>query len=863
MKYRNSDFPPTCFSIKAILIILLFALPFLSKAQNPFERVIPDNLNIKYLEHLIKIKVDSIRVENKLERLINDTILYLSSRDHARYLTRTDDLSHYQMGSRRKRTYHERAVRFGAEDYYVSENLGKMNLSEYFSKNDSKLTYDLIARSIIDKWVASEGAMANILAPSHAIIGVAVWYDKDQRELRVASSFATVTKFYKTQKSNVYFPYASVHLIKFNPDRYDRPPRRYEWGINPHPGKKILESYRRLSRRINTLSLITRNDSIFVVFNNVRRAETLFERRNDGLAVELIPYSYYSCDSFNRPPIRREEEFTVKGILLPPVYREQLLENILNQKRKPRIEVKHIATIPQEYKNKRYSINLVVLKKNRIADIITFNQTPEKVFDLALSISPAQDRMPTPELYIPQLRRDTLKMRVYFDQNVTQVDPKAGQVISEWVKDKKVQSAVVYAYASVEGTERINRRLSEQRGNEMIVFFSPSDGKTIPTIQVARENWFDFFRDVQGSRFQFLTSMDSEQISNYVNDKRNSRELEPLLARQRFADLKILAYKIVNDLNIDELAINEYNNLFQKVKSECASQSNICNLPAQLLERIELVQLFLLNRNAIGRVNWSTVNQLPLSLYSGEFNMNTEPLAKLYYNKNRYILSSRGEYLSNADSLRILSELMQYPNPDPIVAYNYFVAIVNSKQNTLFDQFYQQRTLNELKRIISLLEGIDFDNNIVDQLRLYYHFKNAEQEYFINRLGDFEETIKNSLDFINKYFTQNPPPVGFAKDLSMFFSAFQMYDEAQVILEPHAFAKNRDKEAFILYLKYYYANPRVKQNTDFYQFLKDAGDILTPAEWCGLFQGKWPIDIQVLDHEPLHIMYCRMCRKVD
>ena len=144
---------------------------------------------------------------------------------------------------------------------------------------------------------------------------------------------------------------------------------------------------------------------------------------------------------------------------------------------------------------------------------------------------------------------------------------------------------MVYAYASVEGTERINRRLSEQRGNEMIVFFSPSDGKTIPTIQVARENWFDFFRDIQGSRYQFLTSMDRAQIRNYVNEKRNSRELEPVLARQRFADLKILAYKVVNDLTVDELALSEYNDLFQKIKLECSGQSIPCNAPLNQIGR--------------------------------------------------------------------------------------------------------------------------------------------------------------------------------------------------------------------------------------------------------------------------------------
>jgi hypothetical protein len=93
----------------------------------------------------------------------------------------------------------------------------------------------------------------------------------------------------------------------------------------------------------------------------------------------------------------------------------------------------------------------------------------------------------------------------------------------------------------------------------------------------------------------------------------------------------------------------------------------------------------------------------------------------------------------------------------------------------------------------------------------------------------------------------------------MFFSAFKRYDDAQAILEPYVLCNFPCKQSLILYLKYFYANPRVKQNTDFYQLLKDAANILSPTEWCGLFNEKWPINMQLSDHEPIHIMYCKMC----
>jgi uncharacterized protein YkwD/outer membrane protein OmpA-like peptidoglycan-associated protein len=846
--------------LKICLVASVLFLPQISSAQEPNQRVHLSSPNFKYIEHLIKQKVDSIRTSNNLPKLLNDTSLYLSSRDHARYLTRIEDLSHYQSGSRRKRTYHERAIRYGAEDFYVSENIGLVQLANPLSPDETRLTNNQAANYIIKKWLASEGSIANILAPSHALVGLASWYDKEKFELRVASSFAAVTNSYKPHSSWDYFPYSFDNPISIEPYRTIRPERRYDWGINPKPSRDILDNYKKRGRIINTMGIIIRNDSVFVVFNNVRKAETLFQGKTDGLALEIIPNSYYSCATKSRLPIRREEEFTVKGEILQPVYRDYLLEKVKDQKRKPKVDLRYIASIPKDYVGKDYSINLIVLVSNRIADIVTINHPPAKVFDVSLSLSPAKDKFPSADLYIPRLRRDTLMLRVYFEQNKSDIMPFVGKQIRNWVQDKEIQRAAVYAYASVEGTERINRALSERRANEMIVFFNPSDGKPVVPTVITRENWFDFFRDVKDSKYNFLTNLDTNQIRNYVNDKVNSRELEPILARQRFTDLKILAYKIVNDVSIDGLAISEYNNLYNQIKKECANQPLPCAASLTLLQRMELVQLFLLNRNIIGRVSWENLDKLPIGTLGGDFDINSEPLAKLYYNKYRFILSNRGENLSHIDSLHILSELNKFPFPDPIIAYNYFVTLTRIGDKYQFQPFYQQKTLNEIQGLISKLEQISFNDTIVNEIRLFYHFKKVEQEYFINRLGDFETILKPSLDFIAGYYKQNSPTLNFAKDLSMFFSAFQRYDDAMQIIEPFAVGNPRDNEAFTLYIKYFYANPRVKQSTDFYQLLKDASDILNQKEWCNLFRGKWPINIQVLDHEPLFITHCRMCK---
>jgi hypothetical protein len=194
--------------------------------------------------------------------------------------------------------------------------------------------------------------------------------------------------------------------------------------------------------------------------------------------------------------------------------------------------------------------------------------------------------------------------------------------------------------------------------------------------------------------------------------------------------------------------------------------------------------------------------------------------------------------------LQILKELNRFPYPDPVIAYNYFILLLNERSADDPELFYRQNKLNEMLTLISNIEGSDFDQSTINRLKLYYHFKHAEQEYFMNRLGEYGPEVKASLDYIFNYFQNNQPDKSTSLNLAMFFSAFKYFDAA----------------LFMLYLKVFYANPRIKQSTDFYQFLKDAGDVLSPKEWCNLFGGEYPINLQVLDHEPLQMMYCKVCR---
>ncbi len=77
---------------------LLLAFQIFSRlfAQNPSDVFNLGSYNQKYLEHLIKEKVDEVRVQHHLQPLYNDSILYLASGFHASYLLGIGKLSHQE-----------------------------------------------------------------------------------------------------------------------------------------------------------------------------------------------------------------------------------------------------------------------------------------------------------------------------------------------------------------------------------------------------------------------------------------------------------------------------------------------------------------------------------------------------------------------------------------------------------------------------------------------------------------------------------------------------------------------------------------------------------------------------------------------
>jgi uncharacterized protein YkwD len=182
------------------MVKYLFVFPFIfaffikAIAQLPSDSIISKELNKPYLEHLIKTKIDSVRNKHKIEILKSDSILYLASQHHAKYMMENNTLTHAEKNSKMKNPL-LRAEHFGAQNYLVGENVAftymHIPMKDKKGKKYSNETYEELANDFINMWINSQGHFANMIKPDYSLTAIAIAIDEKTNKIYAVQFFGS------------------------------------------------------------------------------------------------------------------------------------------------------------------------------------------------------------------------------------------------------------------------------------------------------------------------------------------------------------------------------------------------------------------------------------------------------------------------------------------------------------------------------------------------------------------------------------------------------------------------------------------------------------------------------------------------
>ena len=111
-------------------LLILFLISVSGFAQSPSSQIRKESLNKPFLEHLIKSKVDSLRLVNNCKSLANDSLLQVAANHHSAYMSEYARMTHQETEFPHTKTPQNRAEYFGAKNYFVGENVAKISRVE-------------------------------------------------------------------------------------------------------------------------------------------------------------------------------------------------------------------------------------------------------------------------------------------------------------------------------------------------------------------------------------------------------------------------------------------------------------------------------------------------------------------------------------------------------------------------------------------------------------------------------------------------------------------------------------------------------------------------------------------------------------
>lgn len=176
-------------------IVIILASAGITNSQSAGSTINPDSLNATFLEALIKLKIDSVRLIYKKKALIENDTLKNAATDQVNYIKEKKVLTHFQAGNSSKYSVSNRVEYYGLKNKYVGENIAYTYILTKIRDKKSGIytnsTYQELADDIVGLWVKSKGHLKNIISDNFTETAVAVSYDKKYKLVYAGQTFSS------------------------------------------------------------------------------------------------------------------------------------------------------------------------------------------------------------------------------------------------------------------------------------------------------------------------------------------------------------------------------------------------------------------------------------------------------------------------------------------------------------------------------------------------------------------------------------------------------------------------------------------------------------------------------------------------
>ena len=572
-----------------------------------------------------------------------------------------------------------------------------------------------------------------------------------------------------------------------------------------------------------------------VGFNAVRKGEKLFLRVTDdvwlknlmsdamdGIAIDILSSEQYACGA-------TLPDSQINGVLLKPVYQEFLLKNL--KKDGDDSWLVPVGTVPVALRNKSLEFNILFLSNKTLCqyyNIYNLESYPWDLLDMGIYLDKIvyKDEAITTVEEVIKNKVKTLNFVIPFEKNKSQYSIEDVRPIYDSLDltDFKISKIKINAYASVEGSTEINKRLQEERGNSVVASLKSYLKEAVATEVVTSENWAEFFRDIANTPFENLSSLSKEEIKQKLTGA-TAQKIEPILAQHRKGVVTIELTKIERYKNLSDAAlITTFNTTLKEGDLENA-----------LVIQKTLFDRFITSSDP----TMLDKMEIPQQAAYADFNNNR---AVFGYYKN-----ARSALIAKQGLLRVL----EVAPKNKKASYN-LVAI----DIFLLRSSFKGINESDVKAAVLALKSKGIGNNLVQRMLLNIHIIKAEQK---NREKKYEEKDAAVKDINTAYRNITLSDRDYLS-LAQFLTYYDNVESSVKLLTPVVNKVNTNED-----LLYYYLNQTIVSATnvakDEYRAILSNAYAQNPQRFCQLFNASTEkgVTFQLLNDTYLRRSYCESC----
>ncbi len=803
------------------LLVLLLACAV--QAQTPDSEVATSKFNPLLLEEMALKHLNQVRASQGLEPMVADKYLRSAANTQATHCLSIENLA-YEHGDRCLKYASDRIANAGGRHTEYKEFLNSFEFGGLYAAPGGKTpisvkTYDEVGKFLVSQWLRSDWQLEALMRPyfTHFALGIA---RKPSTNKLYFDALVAMPPYVFPSKTKTPENLHGLQLCD---------PASCQGSGDCCQKLEIFDQQKQKGNIPHEVGygLYLKGRDIVFFFNDKRYWKLFFVGNKDGVAIDIV-----HKDQFTRcgAPVQASH-WAYQGLLLRPVYNQQLLEDDLKVNDKEIHAV--VGQLPADVDLDLMETRLMIISQGHICKSSIFSNVQGerwKLLDSGMYLDSLREDLS----YLTQERqvRRELEYIVPFQKGNTEFDPKDLRSVKSLLQegDFELDSVIVHAYASVEGSKEANMALAEKRGDNIYQAINAAlKGKRDAVKEiVVDENWAEFYRDVLKTPYSHLSGLSKSQVKDSLAAGA-AKPLESILEKHRKGIITLVIKKVDKSLyekNPDELKV-----LFGQA------------IDASDAEKAQEVLNVLFGSNLKEPLPEKFLDQLEI------------PQAAEYGS----LLGSRIGYQQMLDDRRLLITLKEFkelaallPNNGKI-EYNLCVTRLRLWLAEIgANEKYLDITKQQLLKDIEALKAKGIDKGLVQRLKINYKIIQTEEFMY---LKEYEKKNK-ALDEIFSYYPESRMSNANLVQLAKFYAGYSRTAEATELLLPHVTRFNPNEEVMFYFLNLTISKMDVVDDERYRSILvnamqKDADRLRTFFK-----NDREGVTFQLLKYEPLKKFYC-------